>query len=408
MKVAFLLNDLSLSGGVGVVVRHARNLRDVHGVDASLVLVRDEAAERWTYRALESVPVSMLRDVREDSFDVAVATWWETTAALPTIRATRRAYFVQSLEDRFYEREHVAMALGARATFDLPVAFITEALWIRDTLTQLRPEVPCHYVRNGIDKDVFRSPQAVEPQLDRPLRILIEGRSDSWFKGVPDAVAAVRRMREPCTLTVVDPAGNVRDADRAFESVTAVELAAIYADTDVMVKLSRVEGMYGPPLEGFHLGATCVTTPVTGHSEYVVHGWNALEVAWDDPSGTARTLDLLARDRRLLHFLRMNALATAQSWPDLRQSSELMMLALSRICNTAPPVAAAEVKQIQAVRLHVHELYADAARLPSATGFKVRLLSRLWSSRWGSRALRVYGETPLVRFLRPLIRRVLR
>lgn len=408
MRVAFLLNDLSLSGGVSVVVRHARNLREVHDVDASLVLVREEMSDRWGYHALETVPVSMLDDVREDRFDVAVATWWETTAALPKIQAARTAYFVQSLEDRFYEREHVAIALAARATFDLPLAFITEARWIKDTLVQLRPGLSCHYVRNGIDKDVFRSPEAVKPQLDQPLRVLVEGRSDSWFKGVPDAVAAVRRMQEPHVLTVVDPAGNVRDADHAYASVTPAELAAIYADTDVMVKLSRVEGMYGPPLEGFHLGATCVTTPVTGHSEYVVHGWNAWEVAWDDPSGTARVLDLLARDRRLLHFLRTNALATAQSWPDLSQSSEFMMLALSRICATAQPIAAENVRVIQEVRLQVHELYADTARLPSATGLKVRLLNRLWGSRWGARTLRVYGETLLVRILRPLIRRVLR
>ena len=45
------------------------------------------------------------------------------------------------------------------------------------------------------------------------------------------------------------------------------------------------------------MGATCVTTAVTGHDEYVEHGRNALVVDWDDLRGTARQLDLLARDR---------------------------------------------------------------------------------------------------------------
>ena len=40
--------------------------------------------------------------------------------------------------------------------------------------------------------------------------------------------------------------------------------------------------MFGPPLEGFHQGATCVTTEVTGHEEYVEHGYNALVCDWDD------------------------------------------------------------------------------------------------------------------------------
>ena len=54
-----------------------------------------------------------------------------------------------------------------------------------------------------------------------------------------------------------------------------------------MLKLSRVEGMFGPPLEGFHMGATCVVTAVTGHEEYVEHGENGLVVDWDDVRGTA-------------------------------------------------------------------------------------------------------------------------
>ncbi len=55
--------------------------------------------------------------------------------------------------------------------------------------------------------------------------------------------------------------------------------------TDVVLKLSSVEGMFGPPLEGFHRGATCVVTPVTGHEEYVEHGWNGLLTDWDDLAG---------------------------------------------------------------------------------------------------------------------------
>ena len=95
-----------------------------------------------------------------------------------------------------------------------------------------------------------------------------------------------------------------------------------------MLKLSSVEGMFGPPLEGFHRGATCVVTPVTGHDEYVEHGWNGLLTDWDDLRGTARQLDLLARDRELLHFLRTNALETARAWPSWEQSSEFMAAAL--------------------------------------------------------------------------------
>jgi len=96
----------------------------------------------------------------------------------------------------------------------------------------------------------------------------------------------------------------------------------------VLLKLSRVEGMFGPPLEAFHRGTTCVVTPVSGHDEYVVHGENGLVVDWDDTPGTARALDLLAGDRSLLHRLRHGALATARAWPSWEQQGQAMALAL--------------------------------------------------------------------------------
>jgi Glycosyl transferases group 1 len=122
-----------------------------------------------------------------------------------------------------------------------------------------------------------------------------------------------------------------RGYDRVLGPLTPIELARTYAETDVLLKLSRVEGMSGPPLEAFHCGATCVVTPVTGHDEYVEHGWNGMVVDWDDERGTAGMLDLLARDRRLLHFLRTNAIVTARGWPSWAQSTQFMALALEMI-----------------------------------------------------------------------------
>src|SRR4051794_18314927 len=330
VKVAFLVNDLQLSGGVGVVVAHARQLHDHHGFDVTLILAREQEDPHWRHEPLQGLPVISLDEARGEHYDVAVSTWWETAFTLFELRADRHASFVQSLEDRFYRQGEVER-LGARLVLDLPVSFITEARWIAETLADLRPDAPCLLVRNGIDKDVFRSPASVEPRTSAPLRILVEGYASVWFKGVNEAVAAVGQMHEPHHLTVVSPDRGhlVADgADRVVGPTPQRELAALYAETDVVVKLSRVEGMYGPPLEAFHMGATCVTTEVTGHEEYVQHGVNALLCDWDDPNGTARQLDLLARDRVLLHRLRLGALETARTWPTWAQSGQFMAGAL--------------------------------------------------------------------------------
>jgi glycosyltransferase involved in cell wall biosynthesis len=342
VKVAFLVNDLQLSGGIGVVVRHARGLAANHGFDVSLVLVRDWDMPHWSgYDDLPHLHVISLEEARDQRFDVAVATWWETTFSLFTVPAKRYAYFVQSLEDRFYEHDQ-AERIGAGLTLDLPVAFITEARWIQRTLADLRSDAPCHFVRNGMDKDVFASPERIEPNVRGPLRILVEGDPTVWFKGVREAATAAMAVREPRRVTVVTGQGAQLgvEVDRVIDHVSHREMAGLYADTDVVLKLSRVEGMFGPPLEGFHMGATCVTTEVTGHEEYIEHGRNALVVDWDDQTGTTRQLELLGRDRRLLHELRCNALRTAHGWPAWEQSTQFMALALRRIAVSQEPSAA--------------------------------------------------------------------
>ncbi|HEY3186766.1 MAG TPA: glycosyltransferase family 4 protein, partial [Solirubrobacteraceae bacterium] len=359
-------------------------------------------------------------DTADLRFDVAVATWWETALSLFRVTADRYAYFVQSFEDRFYHSDDPERIV-AGLTLDLPVAFVTEARWIERTLRELRPDAPVHLVRNGIDKDVFAPPDRVEPNVDRPLRILVEGYANVWFKGVNAAIAATRLMDEPHELTVVAPTRDRLQADGATRVIGPVshrEMAVLYGQTDVVLKLSSVEGMFGPPLEGFHLGATCVTTEVTGFEEYVEHGTNGLLCDWDDLRGTARQLDLLARDRVLLHTLRTNALATARRWPAWEQQGQFMAVALERIRREPPPdaygVGRALAGDLRAgmerhrvllqERAELQRAHARVARLMRLPGVRHALaLQRLGPRLYRSRV----GRLLLTRVWRPVKRRLL-
>jgi glycosyltransferase involved in cell wall biosynthesis len=340
VRVAFLLNDLQLSGGVGVVVEHARQLSDRHGFDVTLVLAREQEEPPWRYRGLTDIPVETLPAARHEHFDIAVATWWETAFSLFELSADRYAYFVQSLEDRFYHPDE-AERIGASLTMDLPVDFITEARWIAETIRETRPEARVFYVRNGIDKHAFPLPSKVHVRRREPLRVLVEGYAGVWFKGVDAAAYAAAAMKEPHHVTLVVPdVASVEGglpADEVVGPLSRDEMSELFGRTDVVLKLSSVEGMFGPPLEGMHRGATCVVSPVTGHDEYVEHGWNGLVTDWDDLRGTARELDLLAADRGYLHFLRLNAVETARAWPSWEQSGMFMAAALRRIRELPPP-----------------------------------------------------------------------
>ena len=342
MRIAWLLPDLSLSGGAGIVIQHARRLAADHGMKGTLVLTRPGDEPAWAYPGLTELRVATLDEVAGERFDVAVATWWETALDLFAVGAERHAYFVQLLEDSHYRPGEPA-ALGFQLTLGLPVRFITASSWITQTVESLQPGNRAFYVLSGMDKQTWSVPDAVPVVADGPLRVVVEGGLDLVRKGVPHALEAVRLMRVDAHVTLVTPrapepgAAVPEGVDVHVGGLSHVALARVFSESHVLLKLSRAEGMYGPPLEAFHKGCTCVTSPVTGHLEYIRHAENALVVDWDDPVGTARALDLLARDRELLARLRSGALETARAWPDWEASSAEMAEVMRAIVAEPPP-----------------------------------------------------------------------
>jgi len=333
---------------------HARGLEADHGMSVTLA-VAGPVPEAQT-GGVRTIP---LAQALEERFDIAVATWWRMAFALFDVRASHRAYFLQNFEERLYRSGEVER-LGAAITHSLPLSFITEARWIERMLAELRPDAPCYHVPNGVAKDVFVAPAAPErTDRDAPLRVVIEGSPNLWFKGIDSALAATGGMTRPRTVTLITPEGPAGPlaVDRVLGPLALEEMAAVYAETDVLLKLSRVEGVFTPPLEAFHLGATCVVWPVTGHDEYVVHGHNGVVAEWDDLPGTARWLDLLSQDRELLHRLRTGALETARAWPSWEQSTVAMAAALREIAAApAPPVEAAMAQLLADLRASMEEL----------------------------------------------------
>lgn len=319
MRICFVLPDLSASGGIAVALRHADDLRE-HGFEVdTIVLDRDG------------------NQPRARSYDVAVATWWTTLPAVWRLDAARRAVFVQGPDDWFYRQNDVSHRFAAGLAALMPADVIAVSSWLAELARLARPGARCHVVPNGVDKKVFAGTRTARTG---PLRVLVEGSPSLWFKGVGDAVAAVRSMQAPAEVTLVGldvaDAGDL-EVDRALGGLDQAELARLYGEHDVLVKLSRFEGLGLPPLEGFHLGLPCIVTPYGGHAEYVEHGHNGLVVGFDDLPATTRWLDLLATDEKLLARLSRGALDTAAAWPDQGQSSAQLADALRAIADAPAP-----------------------------------------------------------------------
>jgi hypothetical protein len=190
---------------------------------------------------------------------------------------------------------------------------------------------------------------------------------------VHEAIAAVRGMAEPAELTVVagqpDDAGDL-DGARVVGGLDAAGMAALYAENDVLVKLSRVESLGLAPIEAAHLGTPAVVTPYTGHDEHLVHGRNGLVVGFDDQQGTVRALDTLAVDRELLGRLSDGALETARDWPSVDDAVDAFAEALHRIAERPAPdpdpalaaLALARRRWLELTREHSRQAEAELQR----------------------------------------------
>lgn len=335
MRICFLLAGLSRSGGVNAVVQHGEYLQRDHGHHVTLVLLDDELPAE-DYGLAAQFEIILLSELPQDlePFDIALATYWETAYWIADIPARRYAQFVQSLEDRFFPPRTPART-SARISLGLPLAIVTEADWIADVLGQSRPGQQIHLVHNGLDKSVFAPLDALPAPHDGPLRVIVEGHPDVWFKAVPEAKSVLEHMTQPYEAVYVVPnpeafSGQLNHG-KAEGPLSGEQLAKRYEWADLILKLSRVEGMFGPPLEAFHKGATCVVWPVTGHDQYIEHRVNGVVTDWDDLGGTARWLDLLASNRTRLREMQTAALETAKAWPSWQQAAVPMDKALRAI-----------------------------------------------------------------------------
>ena len=123
-----------------------------------------------------------------------------------------------------------------------------------------------------------------------------------------------------------------KGVDRVFSRIPVKDCAKIYRSCDLIVKLSYVEGMFGPPLEMFHCGGTCIVYDVTGHDEYIKDGYNGYVVKTDDDEKVVEYINKLCEDKKELNRLKKNALATANKWPSWKESSGEFYEAVKNIC----------------------------------------------------------------------------
>lgn len=325
MKIAFLLGSSEISGGTIVILEHATRLH-LLGHEVDLVFEESVAEHKiaWHPQAI-LLPRKTLEQATAESYDLVLATWWRTAYSLYRMQAKIYAYFVQSIESRFYSEQHDIVRTAVDRTYRFPCRFVTEATWIQRHLSE-HFGVDADLVRNGIRKDLFTlTGPSIKPRLCTGIRILVEGPLNVPFKNVEKTLALCQKadVGEVWLLTS-SSAEQVPGADRVFSCLPISQTPLVYRSCDILVKLSYVEGMFGPPLEMFHCGGTAIVYDVTGSDEYIRHNENALVIPRDDEEAVVYSIRELQRNSESLNKLKKGAIETAIAWPDWNSQSAIL------------------------------------------------------------------------------------
>lgn len=323
MKWIILLADARICGGVNVIFEHIAYAHS-QGVEVTVVSSKKLSAVdmQWHYAA-DCAEYRTYEECSGVFYDVAIVTGWNTAYEVYQIQARKYVYFVQAVESRFHKNQNTMGAKLAEMTYVLPFQYVTEASWIRKYLSDMYGW-QAELIQNGINKNVFHD--KVRPYVARQkgkLRVLVEGNVESWRKNVEDTVKVCRQSEaDEIWLLTSSDIRMYEGVDRVFSKIPMRDVPRIYASCDVLVKLSLVEGMFGPPLEMFHCGGTAITYDIEGAEEYIVHGYNALVAPKDDLEIVLSYINELKRNSEELSILKRNAKNTAQKWRGWEYASE--------------------------------------------------------------------------------------
>ena len=335
MRIALVLNDLRLSGGVNVVLQYASRMATEgnHGVT---LLLRESTVYPWASEFTTNVNIVPLESAAKYEWDIAVATYWETLLLLGQVRAQSYVWFCQQYEDRFFpDRNPNISTMQIAGAIPLPV--VTEAHWLQDLLQTENPDRTVEVVLNGIDKEFFR-PADIDMRVAGNFDVLVEGSLDGLAKNTAMALGGALASTHATLVTHIGDTPFTTDDSRyrfVKSQLLFEQMGAMYQRHHLLVKTPLVEGMFGPPLEAFHCGTPALVTPVTGSEEYIRHMQNSLVVSWSNPEDISRQIDHLATTPSLWQKLSEGALQSAQAWPTWETQAVKFEQALLRVAATS-------------------------------------------------------------------------
>jgi glycosyltransferase involved in cell wall biosynthesis len=316
VTIAFLLPFNVLAGGLFNVYEHARQLA-ARGHDVCLFFERDDPPlPIQGYPGLDHVRAGYLAAYDgAETFDVAIATWWETVYVIPGIAARHYAYLVQGFEDRFYTDAQIVFRPFIRETYRSGFHFLAVSEALRRRL-EARFGQQAALTPPAVDIERFARATPALPPSSR-LRVLVEGHAAVLYKRVALAFEALETLKDVEVVYLAhdgshDPGCAIH---HRLGPLPHHEVPGVMASCDLLLKLSREESVSLPVVEMFAAGGTAVVAAFEGHDEYLRDGDNSLVVPLDDVAAARAAVRRLAADPALVSRLKAGGRRTVRDGP---------------------------------------------------------------------------------------------
>jgi glycosyltransferase involved in cell wall biosynthesis len=178
---------------------------------------------------------------------------------------------------------------------------------------------------NGLDTELFSPDPALEKA---PAQLLCVGRASDPNKGVRTLIAALARLPEPVTLTLVDDTASeagrwAREAGCADRltltgRIDTPALVQLYRRATLVVVPSRYEGFGLPAAEAMACGTPVIASEAGALPEVVGTGGGGVLVPPDAPEALAKAIASLLEQpeaRRALSARARSRVESAYAWP---------------------------------------------------------------------------------------------
>lgn len=297
LRIAYLIEDTEIAGGIRVAVAHADALIAL-GHEATLVTKGGPL--KWRATAARLQHVASFGEVDPSMFDFVVGTFWTTLDDALRLAGRRAVHLCQGYEGSFTGYRDVKARIDA--AYSLPIPKITVSPHLVPICRQFFDDAT--YIGQIVDAEFF------QPHRPRPAtpRVLLVGPAQADFKGVDVGYDAVRAARnEMVDFDLVRVSQWLPAADEPTElaaefhvAVTTPLMAELFASSDIFLGPSRHEEGFGlPAAEAMAGGVPAILSEIPSFLSWNERRDHALFFPEGDAQALASQLIRLLTDESL-------------------------------------------------------------------------------------------------------------